>query len=164
MEEVPRLIRKDQISEYHFREFERRHSFVHPEGCWEWLGHITNRGYGIFFIFDRKFLAHRISYVLYVGELRKGMVICHTCDNPKCVNPFHLFQGTMKDNSMDMSKKGRWKNQFMNRTVCSKGHPLIAGNLKLSPSIKPGRLICRTCNLQWRRENRKKKNICQKNN
>lgn len=83
--------------------------------CWEWMGRRSKSGYGYFTIRTMTkritksltWRAHRYSYVLYVGQIPVGLLVCHRCDNPKCVRPDHLFLGTHKDNAQDRDRKGR---------------------------------------------------------
>lgn len=91
--------------------------------CWNWKGAIINKsGYGRFD--SNKFgvivYAHRYSYELVNGKLSKGMCALHKCDNPGCVNPNHLFVGTMKDNTQDCIKKGRHISTFGENNPISK--------------------------------------------
>lgn len=77
-------------------------------GCWTWGGP-SDRGYGTFGIGTTMWRAHRIAYELTYGRLPKGSVLLHTCDNPTCVNPFHLQPGTQAENLEDCRRKGRAK-------------------------------------------------------
>ncbi len=79
--------------------------------CWEWTGAHSFGGYGQMSVPgpppQRPVRAHRISYELANGPIPDGMCVLHHCDNPPCVRPDHLFLGTLRDNSQDMSSKGR---------------------------------------------------------
>jgi hypothetical protein len=76
--------------------------------CWLWQGKIHSAGYGLLSINGHRQFAHRISYQrTHPNESIEGLVVCHHCDNPPCINPAHLFLGTPKDNIRDMIAKGR---------------------------------------------------------
>ncbi len=80
-----------------------------PNGCIHWKGKTDRCGYG-FLAKTKKtkyFTAHRLSYELLRGPIPEGMKVCHSCDNPACVNPSHLFLGSQRDNMIDMRRKGR---------------------------------------------------------
>jgi hypothetical protein len=80
-------------------------------GCWNWIGGKDKNGYGIISVYLNPgrvcVRAHRFSYELYKGSISLGMFICHSCDNPSCVNPDHLWLGTHLENEQDKDKKDR---------------------------------------------------------
>lgn len=78
-----------------------------PDECWPWLGTKTKGRYGTHDYGPLGTTAHRIAYMLKNGPLPNGLQALHSCDNPECMNPAHLFAGTQKDNLDDMRAKGR---------------------------------------------------------
>lgn len=75
--------------------------------CWEWIKARTPRGYGTIRVNGLQTGAHRLSYIIHFGDIPPRLVVCHRCDNPSCVNPEHLFCGTVLTNVRDMDAKGR---------------------------------------------------------
>jgi len=85
---------------------------VMPEpntGCWIWTAHLDSAGYGRFNVGREgiELRSHRVSFELFNYPIVHKMHVCHTCDNPYCVSPTHLFLGTIADNMHDRDKKGR---------------------------------------------------------
>jgi hypothetical protein len=105
-----------------------------PHECWEWAGKRLATGYGQMFV--REFgnredgtrvqhhaLATRVSYCIANGDIPPGLLICHRCDNPSCVNPAHLELGTYRYNAQDMIRKGRasWQRKRANELRAANG-------------------------------------------
>lgn len=103
--------------QYSTKDIERFWSKVvkseNDDSCWNWLAVPDRKGYGRFSIGGSRknggtiMFAHRVSWELAYGEIPDGLEVLHTCDNPPCVNPNHLFVGTQADNMRDMVAKGR---------------------------------------------------------
>lgn len=81
---------------------------VTESGCWIWIGGLRNRdGYGQISVGRRNKLAHRVAYEIANGAIPAETCVCHRCDVPSCVNPAHLFLGTIGANNRDRDAKGR---------------------------------------------------------
>lgn len=115
---------------------------VTENGCWEWTGATSPRGYGK--IKWRKFgdlRVHRVAAMLWLGiALDDPRLACHKCDNPKCFNPEHLFMGTSSDNQVDCVRKGR--NARTQKTHCQNGHEFNSENTHVDAR---GARRCRAC-------------------
>lgn len=80
--------------------------------CWNWLACKDYDGYGVITLKHRPLRTNRVSWMIHFGEIPEGLCVCHTCDNPCCVNPSHLFLGTHGDNAKDRERKGRRKIKY----------------------------------------------------
>lgn len=79
---------------------------ISEDGCWEWIPNENSR-YGVFYINGKTVRANRASWIIHNGDIPGGLIVCHTCDNTRCVNPEHLWLGTHKSNALDRESKGR---------------------------------------------------------
>ena len=88
--------------------------------CWEYQGHRNRLGYAQVSIGGKLWMAHRLMYWVYKGPFDLKQDVCHTCDNPPCCNPDHLWLGDPKANAADcIAKKRHYK---VVRTHCVRGH------------------------------------------
>lgn len=125
-------------------------------GCWEWRGPRSARGYGSLNTADGRLYAHRVAYELHNGPIPDGLVVRHKCDNPPCVNPNHLEIGTQLDNIQDSVERGRNRNLRMG-SLCTSGRHLIESLDDLYVSPSSGRKRCRHCQAEWRARRAQKK-------
>lgn len=80
---------------------------ISDSNCWEWQGEIIKGGYGRCHFKGNKYIVHRAMLISLGKEIPEGFEVCHSCDNPRCCNPEHLFIGTHKQNIKDRDNKGR---------------------------------------------------------
>jgi hypothetical protein len=126
--------------------FEERYIPEPNSGCWLWIGAIRTGGYGTFYDGEKTVGAHQFSWMVSQGVecVPDKMDVCHTCDNPSCVNPDHLWLGSRSDNMFDASRKNRlsYRMHFNSmKTHCPQGHSYEGRNLRYNSK---GR-ICISC-------------------
>jgi len=81
--------------------------FTKTDTCWIWHSLGKNGRCNTFMLNGKNRSAHTAAWILYIGEIPEGKIVCHTCDDGRCVNPDHLWTGTYKENTADMFSKGR---------------------------------------------------------
>lgn len=135
-------------------------------GCWLWIGGCCSGGYGTFFYgLDHKrdnmpciIGAHRMSWILYNGELPSESWVCHRCDNPACVNPDHLFLGDSKINVEDKIAKGRggkyYRGEENHRSKLTNEEILLISN-----DLRPQKEIAKSYNISQGHVSRIKRGV-----
>lgn len=121
-------------------------------GCWEWTLLRNPQGYGNTTCGTIRSSAHRISYAAFNGPVPAGLVVCHHCDNPPCINPAHLYIGTQEENAHDCMEKGR-ANFPQELEFCKKGlHKMEGYNVLNAKKERRGNYWrggrqCRACKM-----------------
>jgi len=140
--EVGHSLTDDDISRF-WRQVEIRAD----NECWPWRI-AKDRQYGQFWLRGKRVKSTQVSWSLFHNqEFPAGKMACHTCDNTACVNPRHIWPGTMSENTLDCISKGRFvtpkgmPKQY--KAACVKGHNFTLENKQWT---KNGRYICRECN------------------
>lgn len=158
----------DNATDAEYFEYLKSRCTVSENGCWECAGFqyklrgvkSHSKGYVDFSYRRVRWRAHRLAYTIAVGPIPDGLEVCHSCDNPPCCNPKHLFLGTGSENAIDRVAKGRDRNR--GRTHCIRGHELSGSNVRIRATLRGYRRQCITCTdqvhhktekyFQWRRE------------
>lgn len=134
---------------------------IKTDCCWMWLASKDPSGYGTILYLGKVHKAHRLSYQLKFGDFDSNLRVLHSCDNPSCVNPSHLFLGTQSDNMQDMVKKGRHgagksevpsykdflkiKPKKKVSDFCKNGHDYSKENTRIKIVKNRFVRVCRTC-------------------
>lgn len=96
-----------QYTESDIKRFYTHVAVASSDKCWPWIGCRNRSGYGEYWHDGRHIKAHRFAFWFSTGTWPGDLLVCHSCDNPSCVNPAHLWLGTHGDNLQDAYEKGR---------------------------------------------------------
>jgi len=123
---------------------------ITPSGCWESILAKGKNKYGTRSFRGKPSGSHRIAFTLIYGEIPNGSIICHTCDNPACANPYHLYEGSYRDNMIDAVERQRHNSisrpdarPHKNKTHCVNGHVYNNETTYKRPGSGRGCRICR---------------------
>jgi len=122
-------------------------------GCWEYSGNRDRDGYGRFSWATGYLRAHRAAWIFTFGDIPDGMEVCHTCDNPPCCNPAHLWLGTTAENQTDCKDKGRTRSGSRNgrALLLEEDIPVIRRRIASGQSLSSiGRDYCVGPSVIWR--------------
>jgi hypothetical protein len=109
--------------------------------CWDWTGSLDGKKYGMIRVCGVIKKTHRLSYEIFKGPIPAGLLVMHSCDNPKCFNPDHLLVGTNQDNVDDKMRKRR--HRAFSQTHCKHGHEFTPDNFYVRKSDNSRQ--CREC-------------------
>lgn len=118
---------------------------IDDNGCFNWTGNHTTKGYGTFWLDKKRVYAHRWAYEDCIGPIPKGLQLDHLCRNRRCCNPEHLEPVTREENL------ARGKVPY-SRNHCSHNHIYTESNTYVRPD---GTRVCRTCKAISKRKNKK---------
>ena len=96
-----------KLTERQLRNFWTKVARLGPGDCWEWGGALDTSGYGLVHLDSVLYKAHRVAYSVGKASQPGASYVCHSCDNPRCCNPSHLWLGTARDNAHDRDEKER---------------------------------------------------------
>jgi predicted XRE-type DNA-binding protein len=127
-----------KIDDEVFDRFWSKVNILDDEHCWDWVAGKNQKGYGEFKIDGSMYRANRVSWIICnSNEIPDGMIICHKCDNPSCVNPNHLFLGTHSENMVDMTKKdSAAKGMYNGANTHPENRPSPAGEINGRSKLK----------------------------
>lgn len=129
---------------------ERFKSKVNQRGsheCWPWIGGTNLQGYGRFYVQGRKRQAAQIAWELFHEKpFPAELCACHSCDNPSCCNPSHIWVGSINENNNDRVTKGRSNNQHRDKESCKHGHSYSGDNVITVTTVSGNtERACRHC-------------------